>query len=141
MMSLPPSVASSLSDSVFHRQDVTGVEAALLALGSGNVAAFHEFYLRYEGPFGSKSSGFELLDLCVGNPCVVSMTKECRVQFGFPNSSLVLSELLGGAILVFDSVLDKVYNVDFEGSERELVSGTLEPRWHSFYEFLESYFG
>jgi hypothetical protein len=35
---------------------------------------------------------------------------------------------------------DAVYDVDFEGSDQDLVAGTLKPRRPSFREFLEDDF-
>ncbi|MNR45433.1 hypothetical protein D3C85_1642790 [compost metagenome] len=45
-----------------------------------------------------------------------------------------------GAILVLDSITDKVFEVDFEGGQDLLVYGELEMSWSNFYELLKDYF-
>ncbi|MBP8811994.1 MAG: hypothetical protein KBG48_34275 [Kofleriaceae bacterium] len=132
---------AALAGSAFVRKNPRAVEVALAELGVQVSAAFFDFYSRYEGPFASDHSGFQLLDLCVGAPSIVSLTVACREQYAFLARYLVLTDLLGGGVLVYDAVSDAVYNVDFEGGERELVAGRLAPGWQSFREFLAYYVG
>jgi hypothetical protein len=73
-------------------------------------------------------------------PCVVDHTLTCREVHGFPNSALVLTELLGGGVLVYSCTNDAVYSIDFEGGAQAFISGVLEPRWASFEAFLAHYF-
>jgi hypothetical protein len=140
MSTIPSSVHLALHDPVFRRTDGASVSAALASLGTPVPETFREFYETYEGPFGSRRTGFELADLCESPPTIVTLTKACRDTFGWPAHFLVLTDLLGNAVLVLDAERDLVFNVDFEGGEEELLAGTLAPRWPSFAAFLEEYF-
>ncbi len=62
------------------------------------------------------------------------------MSMDFLKKYLVLSEMSANAILVLDSVTDKVYSVNFEGGDELLLSGELEETWPTFYEFLKEYF-
>ena len=133
---------STLDDPAYVRANPAEVDAALARLGCTGpaVAPLADFYRRYAGPFSSASSGFDLLDL-VDQPVNAStQTEECRAAYDFPRRYLVLSNLLGNAVLVFDSESGAVYNVDFEGGDEALLAGTLAPTWTSFDDFLTSYF-
>jgi hypothetical protein len=59
--------------------------------------------------------------------------------FGWPNRFLVLSDFLE-SVLVLDASTGRVFNVDFEGGDQELLRGTLEPMYPSFSDFLAFYF-
>lgn len=140
MRELPGSVASALTDPLYRRQDYSAVDRAIEALCAHGPGTFQEFYRSYEGPFWSTHTGFELLDLCVGSPNIVDVTTVCRRKFGWPGPLLVLTEPLGGGVLVLNPASDVVFNVDFEGGDRDLLSGTLAPSFKSFYDFLDYYF-
>jgi hypothetical protein len=140
-MSLPENVVLKLSDPKFKRVDPKRVSAVLTELAVTTSETFVEFYGRYEGPFGSARLGYELLDLCVGDPSVASSTKICRAEYGFSDDYLVLTDLLGGSVLVYGSDSDQVFDVDFEGGQGELAAGQLKPAWISFADFLQEYFG
>ncbi|HQQ76773.1 MAG TPA: SMI1/KNR4 family protein [Thermoanaerobaculia bacterium] len=124
----------------FQRADDFPAAEASSRLGVPLPEAFTEFFRSYVGPFGSKSSGFELLDICEGHPTIVSSTIECRGRFGWPERLVVLTDLLGNSVLVLDGATGAVYNVDFEGGERLIVEGRLPPSWNSFEAFLEDFF-
>jgi hypothetical protein len=98
-------------------------------------STFREFYLRFESAFGGRS-GYVLLSI----DRLERDTEVCREVHGFPTDCLIISELSADAALVYRCGTDAVYEVDFEGSDRELVAGTLEPRWPSFRNFLEDHF-
>jgi hypothetical protein len=138
---LPVNVAAALSGPVFIRRSANPVDVALARLGVQVSSSFREFYSRYEGPFGSARTGFELLDLCAGDPTVESSTATCRSQHGLTAPFLVLTGLFGGSVLVYGCDDDVVYNMDFEGGERDILAGRLEPQWRSFHEFLAEFFG
>lgn len=53
---------------------------------------------------------------------------------------LVLSEMSANAVLVLDTVTDKVYIVNFEGGDELLFKGELKETWSSFFDFLKAYF-
>jgi hypothetical protein len=137
---LPEIVVHRLMDPVFQRKDTEVVTDVLESLGVNPGQIFTEFYTRYVGPFGSKNTGFELLDMASDDENIKSNTELCRTRFSFPRRYLVISGLLGGSVLVYDTVTDGVLNIDFEGGERDLVSGKGTPEWGTFFEFLEQFF-
>lgn len=95
---------------------------------------------RYEGPFWSEYTGYEMLDLLEGEETIKSSTEICRTQFSLPAKYLVMSQLSAGQLLMLDCLEDKVYEVDFEGGDMLLQRGQLIPRRPSFSEFLVEYF-
>jgi hypothetical protein len=139
MHELPINVERSVSDPVHTRNDPSVVTAAFNRLGCSGSDSFRAFYQRYAGPFGG-SSGFLLLDLVDQDENIVTQTEACRREHRFPERYLVISNHVGNAALVYDSETDAVFDVDFEGSERDLVAGTLQPRWPSFAAFLSEFF-
>ncbi|MBS2027119.1 MAG: SMI1/KNR4 family protein [Deltaproteobacteria bacterium] len=123
-----------------RRVDRARVEACLERLGVEVPRDFRDFYLRYEGAFGSSATGFELLDLCERSPSIESSTNEVHQVHGWPARYLVLTTYVGNGVLVLDCETASVFDVDFEGSDRELLQGKLAPRWKSFGDFLEFFF-
>ncbi len=63
-----------------------------------------------------------------------------RNEFNYPDKYIVLTELLGGFVLIHDSLSEEVYTVIFEGEDQCLINGTLKPECSSFYGFLIDYF-
>ena len=137
---IPTNVLKNLSSTEYARRHMEVVSEALHKLGVEH-QLFRLFMERFEGPFWNVASGYELLDLIEGNPSVVSSTFECRAEFRFPTHYLVLTALSANQILILDSLLDCVYEVDFEGGDQLLAEGILEPRWRSYSSFLSEYFG
>lgn len=133
---------TTLDDPAYVRSNPADVDDALARLGCAGaaVSSLAEFYRRYAGPFTSEHTGFELLDLIDQRENVSTQTNECRREHGFPTRYLVLSNLLGNSVLVFDCQSGAVYDVDFEGGHEALKAGLLPPTWVSFDAFLESYF-
>ncbi|WP_342378364.1 hypothetical protein NVS55_03265 [Myxococcus stipitatus] len=131
-----------LASENYRRTEVAGVDAALSRLEVASEGALPEFYRRFVGPFVSRRTGFELLDLYEeGAMSVEGMTRTLRERFGVPKGYLVLTELLGGGVLVWDSSSGAVYGVDFEGGLEDLLAGKLSPTWESFDAFVNFYFG
>lgn len=137
---LPAAVEVALQDPIYRRADRAAVSDALRRIGTAVPATFREFYETYSGPFGAER-GYELMDLCEIEPTLVTLTEEYRHEFGWPPRYLVLSNEVGGAVLVLDAERDEVFNVDFEGGDELLLAGELPPEWPSFAAFLEEYFG
>jgi hypothetical protein len=127
-------------DSVYARAAGDRVGSALGVLGVSVPEAFRSFYEQHGGPFGSRNTGFILLDLYDGEPNIISQTLSCRELYGWPAKFIVLTDLLANAVLVLDAEEGHVLNVDFEGGDEELIAGALEPSWDSFLRFLEDYF-
>ena len=101
---------------------------------------FLEFFDRFRGPVGSEKFGYQILDLTEDEPSVMSATAQIRKNFSLPLNYLVISSLEAGGVLVYDCVSDAVYDVDFEGGYGRLMHGQLNPRWHSFSEFISEFF-
>lgn len=140
MSQIPEVVGRKLADPIYARRNPDKVDTVLIDLGATN-DVLRNFLRQYEGPFWSESLGLELLDIYEGNDSIRSVTGVCRQRFGFPDRLLVLTQLSAGQVLVLDTVSDEVYEVDFEGGERLLLAGELEPRWDTFRSFLAEYFG
>jgi hypothetical protein len=101
---------------------------------------FFEFYSQYTGPFWEESVPFELLDIVEDSNNIESYTMISREEHDFPKQYLVLSEMSANAVLVLDSITDRVYKVNFEGGDELLKKGELKETWSTFYEFLVNYF-
>lgn len=137
-----PDIRSLLdSEGCYFREDSTLVDQALLRINAQPIDVFCEFYRHYEGPFSSDYTGVILSDIVVGpKSSVKGLTMRCRLMHGFGFHHLVLADLCGESITVYDWKSDKVYDVDFEGGVDLLKEGTLKPQWNSFEEFLDFYF-
>lgn len=139
MNQLSQDIKDVLADAIYLRSDPSVVGMELKRVGV-NHSLLQEFFEHYEGPFWSEYIGCELMDICADDENIVSATEICRKQFGFSIALLVLTRLTAGQVVVLDCVQDKVYEVDFEGGDRLLLSGQLTPRWESFSSFLDEYF-
>jgi hypothetical protein len=137
---LPANVVKELADPVFQRQDPKEVTDAIARLGVQPGETFIEFYRSYIGAFGSRVTGFGLLDISSGDENILVSTELCRKKYQFPQRYLVISGLLGGSVLVYDVMTDAVLNIDFEGGDKDLISGTATPEWKTFFDFLEGFF-
>jgi len=124
----------------YRREDPKIIDDAAASLGVSLPESLLEFYKRFRGPLGSTKIGYQLLDLVADNPSVLSLTAECRAQFGFPSEWIVISDLNAGALLILDCKSTQVYDVDFEGGVELLKEGRLEPRWTSIENFLTEFF-
>ena len=78
---------------------------------------------------------YELLDIIDEENNIEYYTIIARKEHGFPNKYLVLTEMTANAVLVLDSVTDKVYSVNFEGGDELLLNGELKESWPTFYMF------
>lgn len=140
MDNLPKGLEVALEESTYNRENQSDVLSVLSRLEVAASNTFVEFYQRYSGSFWSEAVPYELLDICEGTNNIETYTEICRKEHGFLHKFLVLSELSTGAILVLDSITDKVYEVDFEGGQDLLMNGELEVSWPNFYELLKDYF-
>lgn len=140
MSVLPNRLTEVLENERYAREDPTLVGNALKRLGVDSSDTFKAFYHHYEGPFWEEHVPFELLDLVDGENNIESYTLISRQEHGFLNHFLILSEMTSHAVLVLNTVTDKVYIVDFEGADERLKTGELEETWSSFFDFLQDYF-
>lgn len=104
------------------------------------VGTFQEFYTQYAGSFWEEHVPFELLDIADEENNIESYTLISKKEHGFQKQYLVLSEMSANAVLVLDTVTDKVYIVNFEGGDELLLKGELKETWSSFFDFLKAYF-
>jgi hypothetical protein len=133
-------IATTLSDPAYIRSNRAAVVDAFDRLDCTPSDDFRGFFEKYAGPFGSSATGFVLLDVVDQDVNIETETMAAREEFGFPPRYLVLTELLGNAVLVYDCSTDAVFNVDFEGGDDALLAGTLTPAWATFSAFLDEYF-
>ena len=125
------------SKGCYFRDEPEAADGSLLLLGVSPDSLFFEFYHTYEGPFGSDFIGYILSEVLNG---IAPDTNYFRENQGFLFQHLVISDMCAYAVLVYDCITDRVYNVDFEGGVERLIAGTLEPQWPSFEAFLDFYF-
>ncbi|WP_080875212.1 SMI1/KNR4 family protein [Oceanobacillus timonensis] len=140
MSVLPKSLDKVLEEEIYIREDINQVQDALIRLDVNVSETFKNFYIQYAGPFWEEYVPFELLDIAEEEKNMESYTLISRNEHGFPKQFLVLSEMSANAVLVLDTVTDKVYTVNFEGGDELLLKGELEETWSSFFEFLKAYF-
>ncbi|MRX73698.1 SMI1/KNR4 family protein [Bacillus lacus] len=137
---LPARLDEILREEIYIREDSSLVKASLMKLNVDASSAFKEFYQQYEGPFWEEHVPFELLDIANEKNNIESYTLISRKEHGFPKQYLILSEMSANAVLILDTVTDKIYIVDFEGGDELLLKGDVEEAWSSFFHFLKAYF-
>ncbi|MED3987368.1 SMI1/KNR4 family protein [Peribacillus simplex] len=142
MSILPEKLDQVLGEDIYKREDKSKVNEALnsLEVDVDVSNTFREFYHYYAGPFWEEFVPFELLDIVEEENNIESYTLISREEHGFPKKYLVLSEMSANAVLVLDTLTDKVYTVNFEGGDELLLKGELKETWPTFYEFLKAYF-
>lgn len=140
MDNLPKGLEVVLKEEIYNRENERNVLSVLSRLNVTASNTFVEFYQKYSGSFWSEAVPYELLDICEDTNNIEAYTEICRKEHGFLQNFLVISELSTGAVLVLDSITDRVYEVDFEGGQDLLMNGDLEVSWFTFYEFLKDYF-
>jgi hypothetical protein len=137
---VPADIAAKLADPIYTRPAGPDAGRALDALGAGGHPLLKGFFESYVGSFWSENMGVELMDLMLGTETIQTSTEVCRRKFGFPSQFIVLSTYSAGQVVVLDVNTDEVFNVDFEGGDRMLIEGELEPQWASFEAFLRDFF-
>lgn len=140
MSILPEKLDQVLGEDIYKREDKSKVNEALNSLEVDVSVTFREFYYYYAGPFWEEFVPFELLDIVDEENNIESYTFISREEHGFPKKYLILSEMSANAVLVLDTVTDKVFTVNFEGGDELLLKGELKETWPTFYEFLKAYF-
>lgn len=136
---IPARVVSALADSVFSRRDARCVAEVLARLAVAPSLEFVEFFRHFTGGYRSEKHNRLLLDLCEGRPTIVDQTILGRRHLHFPAHLLVLTEPEANSLLVLDSNTNEVYEVDLAGGDTMLLTGELNARWPSFFEFLADF--
>jgi hypothetical protein len=129
-----------LSNPHLRRSDTVGVEEAFDELTTEHPTLLKEFFLRFRGPLGSNSTGFQLLDIIEDESSITTATKAIRKRFNIGPEWLVISNLLANGAIFYNAKTDEVFDVDFEGGVELLKDGKLLPRWQSLEEFLKFFF-
>lgn len=140
MSEFPSGVEAALRNGTFLRATPGSVLVAFERLEVCPSGLFLRFFETFTGGYQSERCGYLLLDPVEGVPTIVEQTMAARDSHGFPSRYLVISEMEGGAVLVYDCGSDAVLEVDFEGGDRMLMAGTLSPRWSTFEGFLAAFF-
>lgn len=133
MSILPDRLNEVLEEEIYKREDKNLVKDVLIRLGVDPSNTFQEFYNQYAGPFWEEHVPFELLDIADDENNIESYTLITRKEHGFSKQYLVLSEMSANAVLVLDTVTDKVYIVNFEGGDELLLKGELKENWSTFF--------
>lgn len=140
-MTIPASVEAKLNSAVWKRENENSIEEALTQLAVDHASDFAKFFRCYWGPFHGPALGHELLDLVEQDESIISVTHLMRKQFDLPDRFLVVSTLTGNSLLIYDSLTQQIFDVDFEGGIELLRSGELDARWKSWNVFLCDFFG
>jgi len=129
-----------LDSSMYARENPDEVIQTFQRLSVNVSKNVEEFFVRFAGPFWEETLGMGFLDIVEDDINIESVTMECRIEHSFPAHYLVLTEMVANEVIVLDTLDDKVYRVDFEGSDEKLLNGVLQAEWQSFEEFLIAYF-
>lgn len=138
---LPLALHGVLQEDFYKRRNKSKVNTVLANLDVEVSNSFSEFYNTYEGPFWEEHVPYELLDMVEEDRNIQFYTDILRKVHKFPKNYLVLSELSANMVLILDTLTDKVYCMNFEGGDEQLLNGELKASWPTFYAFLEDYFG
>lgn len=129
-----------LDSDIYARESAEEVVRAFQRLGVKVSEEVEAFFVNFAGPFWEETLGMEFLDIIEDEINIESVTMECRREHSFPIYYLVLTEMVANEVIVLNTLNDNVYRVDFEGGEKKLLNGELEPEWQNFEEFLNTYF-
>lgn len=140
-MNIIEKLSGILDEGTYARKDKSMVAQAFQRLNVNVSESVIEFFNHFSGPFWEETLGMEFLDIVEDDVNIEVLTNECRKEHSFPNQFLVLTEMCGNEILVLNTLNDKVYRVDFEGGDEDLLNGKLDEEWSGFDEFLIDYFG
>ena len=130
------------NEGCYFRSNPSMVTQALEKMAVQPEHEFVDFYYRFEGPFTSDHNSIVLSDIVDGGPeSIVNLTLDLRRYHDFDHRFLGIATIDGGdSVIVYDSIANLVYQIDFETTDILLKSGKLEAHWKSFDEFLEFYF-
>lgn len=131
----------ALKNPTYHRTTPLP-QGYLESLGIKPESPAASFFAQYNGPFCSNNTSFMLLELGDKNSkeSIEFATTIAQEKFAWPKRYLVLTDLLGNAVLVYDTISEGVYNVDFEGGENLLLEEKLPAEFISFQTFTEWFF-
>ncbi len=98
-------------------------------------SAFVDFYSFVIGPSGNGGQLFDLEQIVEDyqNPFWIEQYPNLTERY------LQISSIEGEGSYFYDKDTDAVYDVDW-GEMDDFVAGNLEPKWKSFYDFLEWYY-
>lgn len=140
-MNIVSELKAILDSDTYTRESPEEVIKTFQRLSVKASKAVEDFFMNFEGPFWEETLGMEFLDIVEDEVNVESVTMECRMEHSFPEHYLVLTEMVANEVIVLNTIDDKAYRVDFEGGDEKLLNGVLQAEWHSFEDFLMTYFG
>lgn len=129
-----------LDSGIYARENPDEVIQTFQRLSVNVSKDVEDFFVNFAGPFWEETFGMEFLDIIEDEVNIESVTMECRMEHSFPEHYLVLTEMVANEVIVLNTIEDKVYRVDFEGGDEEMLNGVLQAEWQSFEEFLTAYF-
>jgi nicotinamide riboside kinase len=118
---LPLALHGVLQEDFYKRRNKSKVNTVLANLDVEVSNSFSEFYNTYEGPFWEEHVPYELLDMVEEDRNIQFYTDILRKVHKFPKNYLVLSELSANMVLILDTLTDKVYCMNFEGGDEQLL--------------------
>lgn len=139
---IPAEVEAYLAGEIgdIFRENKRSAEEILRSLGVDLNTEFAEFYLKYQGGFGSPRPIAELID--IEGPQIPNMPREIeyvRDRYELPEQYLPLTTDESEGMYLYNKDDGAVYDMDFYNLP-DLLAGKLKPRWPTFNEFLVWYF-
>ena len=122
------------------RYDPKSAEIALKVLGVAIDSEFAEFYLRYQGCFGSPRPVAELLDIeGPAIPAIPDQTDYVHDRYDIPACYLALTSDESEGMYLYNIDDGSVYDLDI-GKLQKFLDGKIPARWKTFNDFLTWYF-
>lgn len=137
---LPIELLDLLRDEPFQRISFDKVAESLRILGIDESSEFAEFFTKFRGPIGSDVISFELLDLYEEDPNILGSTIYARGEFDLPDNYILITNLLAGGALAYNSSDGGIYEIDFEEGLDMIANNEIPSKWGSFVEFLTYFF-
>jgi hypothetical protein len=122
------------------REDPESARHRLEQLGVSESSLLGRFYLEFQGPFPFGMGSEELLD--IDNrvvPSIVDTTKFANAVLGLPSHFICITSPEGEGFVLYDKRTESVYDTGVDELPA-LLSGDLQPRWKTFFDYLRDYF-
>jgi hypothetical protein len=110
-------------------------------LGVDEESAFAQFFLECEGGFALGLGKKELLDIDgPAYPSIIDVTNFVHQAYSVPSHFICLTSPEGEGFVLYDKRTESVYDTGLDELPA-LLSGDLQPRWKTFFDYLRDYFG
>jgi hypothetical protein len=122
------------------RRDRQQAQQHLGQLGIKEESAFGQFFLEYEGGFSIGPKHKDMLDV-VGPayPSIGDATSFIHRAYGVPQNFICITSPEGEGFVLYDKRTESVYDTGLDELPA-LLSGDLQPRWQTFFDYLRDYF-